>query len=45
MNEDDYIFAHYESYIERTLQEQADGEAMLEEYCKYLDSSDTDEMN
>jgi len=45
MNEDDYIFEHYESYIERALQEQAESEAMWEEYCKSIDSSDTDIMN
>jgi hypothetical protein len=28
MNEDDYGFEHYESYIERALHEQADSEAM-----------------
>lgn len=44
MNEDDYIFENYESYIERSLQEQVDNEAMREEYCKYIESSDTDEL-
>lgn len=38
MNDDDYVFKRYESYIERELQEQADRDAMFEEYCKYLDS-------